>query len=435
MKKRWEEWRAAGMDDAAGEEKSAGETVVKEENGAEEMAEKEENGAGTIAVKEENRREKPYLYWLLNVSGLGKKRDFLLQKLGSAEAVYRASEGALRGILGERTAAKIEAVRKRWDILGEYETLCGQKIKFTCYGDADYPRRLLGIPDPPFVLYYQGELPDDGIPAAALIGARACSEYGAYTAREFGSKLARMGIQIISGLAMGIDGISQEAALDAGGKSFGVLGCGVDICYPKSNRAIYEKCREQGGILSEYPPGTPPASNLFPPRNRIISGLADVVVVLEAREKSGTLITVDMALEQGREVFAVPGRITDSLSRGCNCLFKQGAGVAVSPVDILEAVYRAGGAAKGAIYIEETAREKRGKTPPERAGAETAKLSGQERQVYEQLTPLSKTPDEILEQMGENVTVQEVMGALVELCLKGVAKQTAEGYCQKVLAT
>lgn len=185
----------------------------------------------------------------------------------------------------------------------------------------------------------------------------------------------------------------------------------------------------QGGILSEYPPGTRPAANLFPPRNRIISGLSDVVIVVEAREKSGTLITVDMALEQGREVFAVPGRITDSLSRGCNQLFRQGAGVAISPVDILEALYGTGNSA-GAEEITEKNTDKTAEN-----GKAVSALSAGEKQVYQYLDILPKTPEEVYEQMGKVLTIQEVLGILVELCIKGFAGQTAEGYCQKVLAT
>lgn len=368
----------------------------------------------------------------MNIKGLGKKRKFeLLQKLGNAGEVYRASVKILQALTGETAAEKILESKRDWNILAEYEKLCRQKIRFTCYGDKDYPKRLSEIPDAPFSLYYQGSLPSDTVPAVALIGARACSAYGAYAAGEFGSKLAQMGIQIISGLAMGIDGISQEAALAAGGESFGVLGCGVDICYPKSNRAIYEKCKMQGGILSEYPPGTRPAAGLFPPRNRIISGLSDVVIVVEAREKSGTLITVDMALEQGREVFAVPGRITDSLSRGCNHLFRQGAGVAASPVDILEALYGAG----GTINIEETVQISKKAVLSGKGFPEVNALSEREKQVYQHLELLPKTSEELYEQMGKVLTIQEVMGILVELCIKGLAEQTVEGYCQKVLAT
>ena len=147
---------------------------------------------------------------------------------------------------------------------------------------------------------------------------------------------------MVSGMARGIDGIAQKAALEAGGASFAVLGCGVDICYPEENRELYDRLLQEGGILSEYPPGMPPEPKLFPPRNRIISGLSDLVLVIEARKKSGTLITVDMALEQGREVYALPGRVSDKLSDGCNRLIRQGAGVATCPEDILEFFFGTG---------------------------------------------------------------------------------------------
>lgn len=377
-------------------------------------------------------KDKPYQYWLMNVKGLGKKSKLsLLQKLGSAEEIFAAGEKVMCAVVGEAMTGKIWESKKDWDILAEYEKLCEQKIKFTCYGDSDYPERLSEIPDAPFVLYYQGHLPSDEIPAVAIIGARACSEYGMYVAKEFGSKLAKMGIQIISGLAMGIDGVSQEAALLAGGESFGILGCGVDICYPKSNRHLYEKCKRQGGILSEYPPKTMPKAVFFPPRNRIISGLSDIVVVVEAREKSGTLITVDMALEQGREVLAVPGRITDSLSRGCNRLFRQGAGVAVSPLDIVEALSHL----RYSFNIEETARDKGTKTALRQDSIYVKSLSSKERQVYEQLEILPQTAEEIWEKMGITLAIQDVMGILVELCLKGFAQARPEGYCKKILAS
>lgn len=205
--------------------------------------------------------------------------------------------------------------------------------------DREYPARLLKIPGPPKILYVLGELPREDIPSVAVIGARDCSEYGKYVAAGLGKYLGEQGIQVISGMARGIDGISQEAALDAGGKSFGILGCGVDICYPAGNRTLYEKLKREGGLLSEYEPGTPVKPYQFPARNRIVSGLADAVVVVEAREKSGTLITVDMALEQGKEVYAVPGRVTDRLSDGCNRLLKTGAGLLLHPGEFVEELW------------------------------------------------------------------------------------------------
>ena len=202
-------------------------------------------------------------------------------------------------------------------------------------GDAEYPQRLKNISGRPRNLYVLGRLPEENRLSVAIIGARDCSEYGKYVARELGTVLGGSGIAVISGMARGIDGISQEAALNAGGSSFGVLGCGVDVCYPKENRQLYERLKLSGGILSEYPPGSPALACHFPPRNRIVSGLADVIVVIEARVKSGTLITVDMALEQGREVYVVPGRVTDRLSDGCNRLIKQGAGILLSQEELL----------------------------------------------------------------------------------------------------
>ncbi len=207
--------------------------------------------------------------------------------------------------------------------------------------DANYPQALSHIRNAPRVLYVRGELPDGNRPSIAIIGARRCSSYGREMAEWFAEELAQAGVQIISGMAAGIDGIAQRAALKRG-RSFGVLGCGTDICYPEENRDLYRELTAGGGILSEYPAGTPPISSHFPRRNRIISGLADAVLVIEAKERSGTMITVDFALEQGRDVFALPGRLTDALSGGCNSLIAQGAGIVRRPEDILEALYGSG---------------------------------------------------------------------------------------------
>lgn len=210
-----------------------------------------------------------------------------------------------------------------------------EQIKHYKIGAPEYPERLKNISGSPKELYVLGRLPEEDRLSVAVIGARDCSEYGKYVARELGAVLGGSRISVVSGMARGIDGISQEAALNAGGSSFAVLGCGVDVCYPEANRQLYERLKISGGILSEYPPGSPALACHFPPRNRIVSGLADVVVVIEARVKSGTLITVDMALEQGREVYVAPGRVTDRLSDGCNRLIKQGAGILLSPEEFL----------------------------------------------------------------------------------------------------
>ena len=209
-----------------------------------------------------------------------------------------------------------------------------QEISYYPKDHPAYPDRLRTIPDAPAGLYVKGSLPQAG-KSLAIVGARDCSEYGRYVAGAFAEEAARAGIQIISGMARGIDSAAQKAALNAGGKSFAVLGCGVDICYPSSQRDLYETLCSRCGVLSPYAPGSPPLARQFPPRNRIISGLADAILVVEARQKSGTLITVDMALEQGREVYVVPGRITDRLSDGCNRLLAQGAAPALSPAQLV----------------------------------------------------------------------------------------------------
>ncbi|MCR5293550.1 MAG: DNA-processing protein DprA [Lachnospiraceae bacterium] len=209
-------------------------------------------------------------------------------------------------------------------------------MRYVDKNDGDWPKRFEGLAGMPEGLYVLGEMPDPDLPTVAIVGSRLCSAYGHAQADAFGRSLASHGVQVISGMALGIDGYAQQGALEAGGKSFAVLGCGADICYPKTNRKLYRELIGRGGILSEYPPGTQPYSYNFPRRNRIISALADIVLVVEARKKSGSLITVDFALEQGKNVFAVPGRVGDALSDGCNYLIAQGAGIAWAPEAVLE---------------------------------------------------------------------------------------------------
>ncbi len=216
--------------------------------------------------------------------------------------------------------------------------MCNEDIRYICALEDEFPEKLKGIPTPPQGIYVKGRLPDPGKKTVSIIGSRNNSEYGRGVAEYFAKELSKNGVQIVSGMARGIDGISQSAALAAGGSSFGILGCGIDVVYPPENRRLYEIILEKGGIISEYPPGMSPRASLFPQRNRIISALSDILLVIEARQKSGTSITVRCALDQGRDVFAVPGRITDPLSHGCNKLIADGAGIATCPGDILEAL-------------------------------------------------------------------------------------------------
>lgn len=209
-------------------------------------------------------------------------------------------------------------------------------ILYRTVWEEEYPERIKNLPDPPALLYYKGKIVDDNIPSVAIIGARECSDYGKRVTRDFATELASNGIQVISGLARGIDGIAHKCSLDVGGKTFGILGNGVDVEYPYENRDLYSKMIVNGGVISEFEPHAKPLKQHFPSRNRIIAGFADVVLVIEARRKSGTYITVTQALEQGKEVFAVPGRITDALSDSCNILIRDGCNLALSVNDILE---------------------------------------------------------------------------------------------------
>ena len=200
-----------------------------------------------------------------------------------------------------------------------------------------YPVRLKELPGMPKQLYYIGSFPDDAKPTAAIVGARLCSPYGRIQAFNYGKFLSEHGVQVISGMAAGSDAEGHKGALEGGTPTFAGLGKGVDSCYPSSSRGIYRRIPEKnGGIISEYDPGTKGRAYYFPARNRIISGLADLVLVVEAKEKSGSLITAACALEQGKMVYAIPGAVNDALSRGCHKLIYDGAGIAYSPEILLD---------------------------------------------------------------------------------------------------
>lgn len=281
--------------------------------------------------------EKEIAYQIASIKGLGSKSIFkLLEYTGNIKEVLSLSEIEVRNVLDVKTANAFLHGRENINPNTTQQLEKEKGIKFVPFITVDYPERLRNISEPPFSLYVKGTLPQENKPTVAIVGARECSEYGKAVASFFGRQLGTAGVQIISGMARGIDGIAQQGAVEVNGFSFAVLGCGADVCYPQENSGLYLKLQERGGIISEYPPGTKAQSKLFPARNRIISGLADLILVVEARKRSGTYITVMQALEQGKEVYAVPGRITDSLSDGCNYLLSQGAGVAVNPYSIIE---------------------------------------------------------------------------------------------------
>lgn len=216
-------------------------------------------------------------------------------------------------------------------------TSAGKEILCISAGHPDYPKRLQGLPHMPGKLYVRGRLPRDDRPTIAIVGARMCSPYGREQALRYARVLSEAGVQVISGLAYGIDSWGHRGALKGATPTFGVMGCGVDVCYPAENRPLYDEIlTREGGLISEYPPGTRPKNYHFPQRNRIISGLADVVLVVEAKVKSGSLITANYALEQGKPVYGLPGPADAALSMGCHQLIYDGAGIAYSPEILLE---------------------------------------------------------------------------------------------------
>ena len=240
----------------------------------------------------------------------------------------------------ERGSSRFAAFLDAFDEGAERSRLAATGIRWLPRSDRAFPPRLASIHDPPPGLFLRGH----GDPAmlaetaVAIVGARACSDYGAHVARSLARELAATGVVVISGLARGVDGWVHRGSLDAGGQTVAVLGCGIDRDYPRAHSSLAAEIATTGLVVSEYPPGVTPAPWRFPARNRIVAGLAAATVVVEARERSGALITADLALEEGREVLAVPGEITSALSEGANGLLRLGAAPATSATDVLEAL-------------------------------------------------------------------------------------------------
>lgn len=384
-------------------------------------------------------KEKQYAYWLCNLPGVGNVAIKRLLEVcgGTPERVYHASEKLWKQVLNATQFERMKQLTAEWRLEEEYGRMKEQGISFLLQEDDRYPKRLKDIPDAPYGIFYKGRLPEEDKLSVAIIGARDCSQYGSYVATELGKYLGEQGVQIVSGMARGIDGISQEAALMAGGASFGVLGCGVDICYPAQNRKLYERLLIQGGILSTHPPGTPAKTQHFPPRNRIVSGLADVVVVIEARNKSGTLITVDMALEQGKDVYVVPGRITDRLSDGCNSLLRQGAGVIISPQDFYKEIKDMWEERRG-LRKEENEETGNAETADGECDAEERKMETGRKlppdllPVYEALDLYPRSLEEITAKLPDSYSQIQVNTILIRLCMENLAVQLSPGhFCRK----
>lgn len=261
------------------------------------------------------------------VKGIGAVRfRALLNYFGDLETAWQASPKALmQAGLSEKMVGRLIEVRETKDPDKMIQWIAQQNIQVLTWEDGSYPSLLKEIDQPPPVLYVKGEIQQDNDQSVAIVGTRKVTPYGRQVTEEVADYLARNGFTIVSGLARGIDGIAHQTALNAGGKTYAVLGCGVEQVYPPEHKKLAEQIIENGALISDYPPGTKPDAANFPPRNRIISGLSQITVVVEAGETSGALITATFAADQGRDVLAVPGNIYAPQSRGTNRLIAQGA--------------------------------------------------------------------------------------------------------------
>jgi len=279
-------------------------------------------------------------YWfaLKFVEGIGNVSfRQLVDALGSPRDVFHAADGELASLVGKKAAQNIKNFREWEKADREVKLASAPGVSLVKYTDHLYPKGLLNIYDFPPVLYVRGELTEADI-NVAVVGSRAASSYGRYVTDKLCRDLAYNGVTIVSGLARGIDAAAHRGALTAKGRTIAVLGCGIDIVYPGENRELYAEIPKSGAIITEFPFGTPPNAHNFPARNRIISGLSLGVVIIEATEKSGSLITARTALDQGREVFAVPGIIDAPGSKGTHMLLKQGAKLVENINDILDEI-------------------------------------------------------------------------------------------------
>jgi DNA processing protein len=281
-------------------------------------------------------------YWVgFNlVKGIGAVRlQALLDRFGDLETAWKASLFELAGAgISPKLAERVTKVRASVNLDEFMAQAEAAGIRILTWLDDEYPQHLKEIDQPPPVLYLRGEITLEDSWAVAIVGTRAVTPYGRQITEELATVLADNGVTVVSGLARGVDAIAHSAALKAGGRTLAVLGSGVDKLYPPENRPLAEKIILQGAVVSDYVPGTPPESANFPPRNRIISGLSMATVVVEAGDTSGALITAEFAVEQGRDVFAIPGNVYAPQSKGTNRLLQNGAKALLNPQDVLEAL-------------------------------------------------------------------------------------------------
>ena len=345
-----------------------------------------------------------WLGWQLLMPGTGRRLWSLVEYFGSPRKAWEASIKELSGApgIGNEGPEGLAQRRSQLDPVKEAAKLDAVGIDFICHTDPVYPENLLEIYDPPPVIFSRGHLKSVDKLAIALVGARKPSPYGLAVAEKLAKDLAAVGVTVVSGMARGIDSAVHKGALVGGGRTLAVLGCGPDVVYPRENHRLMEKIIDNGAVISEFPPGSAPEPWHFPVRNRIISGLSRGTVVVEAAERSGALITADFALEQGRDVMAVPGNIVNKLSRGPHRLLKQGARLVEGASDILDE-----------LGVEKLF------PIPEDGGS--VKMSKEEELLYSLLSLEPVSLEELIGKSG--LLPQKAMAALMYLELKGRVRQ------------
>ena len=413
-----------------------------------------------------------YWVWLASASGLGVVASkLLLERFGSPENVYLAGAADYAGVEGIKRGDIEKLANKDLNAANDILSSCvGIGCRIITLHDSEYPDRLRNAYDPPIIMYLKGKMPDiDNEAAVAVVGTRNCTPYGLSAAEEISFCLARHGLLVVTGLARGIDTAAAKGALRGGGRVVGVIGSGLDVVYPPENRRLFEDVARDGAILSEYPPGTQPIPFHFPARNRILSGLSLGVAVLEAPKKSGALITATRALEQGRDVFAMPGNIDARNSEGANALLREGAIPLLSGENIVEEYAELfpdkiitdlnanASATSGTQYsfmlsqddgkgvdAVNTTSANRGNVSETESAPENkeidnavkvdyidldkilAELSGDEKKVAETVGLSAIQADEIIEKSG--LTAAQAMTALTMLEIKGHIQKKSGGY-------
>jgi len=347
--------------------------------------------------------EKRYWIGINLVKGIGAVRlRALLEFFGDAKSAWEGSPSDLRAAgLSKTLIERFLDLRNKIDLSTLWNQIAEKNIRVMTWNDADYPARLREIAQPPPILYLRGDFIEEDAWSVAIVGTRRVTAYGRQVTEEISSFLAQNGVTIVSGLARGVDGIAHQTALKAGGRTLAVLGSGVDRIYPPEHRNLADDIIQSGAIISDYAPGTPPESSNFPPRNRIIAGLSMATIVIEAGETSGALITANFALEQGREIFALPGNIFAPQSKGPNRLIQRGAHPLLEPRDILE-------------VLDLT------RVTEHRAARKSLPADETEAHVLDTLTHEPFHVDEIRAKTG--LAVEKVSSALVMMELKGLVR-------------